>query len=88
TVSATATDSVGNSSSGSAGIKFDFAQPVITLNPVFGNDGFINAAEALVAQTIGGVVTNASAGSQVAVTLGGKTFLSTVGTGGAFSLTL
>ncbi|MEQ9868860.1 Ig-like domain-containing protein [Pectobacterium odoriferum] len=88
TVSATATDSVGNSSSGSAGIKFDFAQPVITLNPVFGNDGFINAAEALVAQTIGGVVTNASAGSQVAVTLGGKTFLSTVGAGGTFSLTL
>ncbi|MEQ9929998.1 Ig-like domain-containing protein [Pectobacterium parvum] len=88
TVSATATDSVGNSSSGSAGIKFDFAQPVITLNPVFGNDGFLNAAEALVAQTIGGVVTNASAGSQVAVTLAGKTFLSTVGAGGAFSLTL
>ncbi|MCL6375844.1 Ig-like domain-containing protein [Pectobacterium brasiliense] len=88
TVTATATDSVGNSASGTAGIKFDFAQPVITLNPVFGGDGFINAAEALVAQTISGVVTNASAGSQVAVTLGGKTFLSTVGSGGAFSLTL
>lgn len=88
TVTATATDSVGNTANGSAGIKFDFAQPVITLNPVFGGDGFINAAEALVAQTISGVVTNASAGSQVAVTLGGKTFLSTVGAGGAFSLTL
>ncbi|MEQ9843634.1 Ig-like domain-containing protein [Pectobacterium brasiliense] len=88
TVTATATDSVGNSASGTAGIKFDFAQPVITLNPVFGGDGFINAAEALVAQTISGVVTNASAGSQVSVTLGGKTFLSTVGAGGAFSLTL
>ncbi len=88
TVAATATDSVGNTASGNAGIKFDFAQPVITLNPVFGGDGFINAAEALVAQTISGVVTNASAGSQVAVTLGGKTFLSTVGAGGAFSLTL
>ncbi|MEQ9878298.1 Ig-like domain-containing protein [Pectobacterium aroidearum] len=88
TVTATATDSVGNTANGSAGIKFDFAQPVITLNPVFGGDGFINAAEALIAQTISGVVTNASAGSQVAVTLGGKTFLSTVGAGGAFSLTL
>ncbi|MDX6913730.1 Ig-like domain-containing protein [Pectobacterium carotovorum] len=88
TVSATATDSVGNSTTGSAGIKFDFAQPVITLNPVFGGDGFLNAAEALVAQTISGVVTNASVGSQVAVTLAGKTFLSTVGAGGAFSLTL
>ncbi|KGA35756.1 large repetitive protein [Pectobacterium brasiliense] len=88
TVTATATDSVGNSASGTAGIKFDFAQPVITLNPVFGGDGFINAAEALVAQTISGVVTNASAGSQISVTLGGKTFLSTVGSGGAFSLTL
>nr|WED68204.1 Ig-like domain-containing protein [Pectobacterium colocasium] len=81
TVTATATDSVGNTANGSAGIKFDFAQPVITLNPVFGGDGFINAAEALVAQTISGVVTNASAGLQVAVTLGGKTFLSTVGAG-------
>ncbi|AOR64367.1 Ig-like domain-containing protein [Pectobacterium wasabiae] len=88
TVTAAATDSVGNSTSIGAGIKFDFAQPVITLNPIFGGDGFINAAEALVAQTIGGVVTNAAVGSQVTVTLGSKTFLSTVGAGGAFSLTL
>ncbi|WP_323639241.1 Ig-like domain-containing protein [Pectobacterium polonicum] len=88
TVSATATDSVGNSTSGSAGIKFDFSQPVITLNPVFGGDGFLNAAEAVVAQIIGGTVTNAGVGSQVAVTLGSKTFLSTVGAGGVFSLTL
>ncbi|KHN53958.1 Ig-like domain-containing protein [Pectobacterium fontis] len=88
TVSATATDSVGNSTSGSVGIKFDFAQPVITLNPLFGGDGFLNAAEALVAQTISGVATNSALGSQVTVTLGGKTFLSTVGANGAFSLTL
>ncbi|WP_223254590.1 beta strand repeat-containing protein [Pectobacterium peruviense] len=88
TVAATATDTVGNSANGSAGIKFDFTQPVITLNPVFGGDGFLNAAEAVVAQTIGGVVTNASVGSQVTVTLGSKTFLSTVGAGGIFSLTL
>ncbi|MDY4314628.1 Ig-like domain-containing protein [Pectobacterium actinidiae] len=88
TVSATATDAVGNSTTGSAGIKFDFAQPVITLNPIFGGDGFLNAAEALVAQTISGVATNAAVGSQVTVTLGSKTFLSTVGANGAFSLTL
>ncbi|WCG82214.1 Ig-like domain-containing protein [Pectobacterium sp. A5351] len=88
TVSATATDSVGNSTTGSAGIKFDFAQPVITLNPIFGGDGFLNAAEALVAQTISGVATNVAVGSQVTVTLGSKTFLSTVGANGAFSLTL
>ncbi|MFJ5366498.1 Ig-like domain-containing protein [Pectobacterium punjabense] len=88
TVAATATDSVGNTANGSAGIKFDFAQPVITLNPVFGGDGFLNAAEAVVAQIIGGTVTNAGVGSQVTVTLGSKTFLSTVGAGGVFSLTL
>ncbi|RUR89216.1 Ig-like domain repeat protein [Pectobacterium polaris] len=88
TVTASATDSTGNSASANAGIKFDFAQPVITLNPVFGGDGFLNATEALAAQTISGVVTNAGVGSQVTVTLGGKTFLSTVGAGGAFSLTL
>ncbi|BES83876.1 hypothetical protein PEC302110_09730 [Pectobacterium araliae] len=88
TVSATATDTVGNSTTGSAGIKFDFAQPVITLNPIFGGDGFLNAAEALVAQTISGVVTNTAVGSPVTVTLGSKTFQSTVGANGAFSLTL
>ncbi|MDE8754743.1 Ig-like domain-containing protein [Pectobacterium polaris] len=88
TVTATATDTVGNATSANAGIKFDFAQPVITLNPVFGGDGALNAVEALVAQTISGVATNAGVGSQVTVTLGGKTFLSTVGAGGVFSLTL
>jgi ribosomal 50S subunit-recycling heat shock protein len=88
TVTATATDAVGNTTSASAGLQLDVNLPVITLNPLFGGDGFLNAAEALVAQTISGTVAFASAGSQVQVTLGGKQFLTTVGANGQFSLTL
>ncbi|QZN95213.1 Ig-like domain-containing protein [Symbiopectobacterium purcellii] len=88
TVTVSASDSVGNSVSLGGGLTLGFSLPVVTLNPLFGGDGFLNAAEALVAQTLSGVVTNAAVGSQVSVTLGSKTFQTTVGAAGAFSLTL
>ncbi|MFT8210639.1 MAG: Ig-like domain-containing protein [Symbiopectobacterium sp.] len=88
TVTVSASDSVGNTVSLGGGLTLGFSQPVVTLNPIFGGDGFLNAAEALVAQTLSGLVTNAAVGSQVSVTLGSKTFQTTVGAGGAFSLIL
>ncbi|WP_308737493.1 Ig-like domain-containing protein [Serratia fonticola] len=88
TVTASATDSVGNTTSATAGLQLDVKLPVITLDPLFGGDGFLNAAEALVAQTVSGTVAFASAGAQVQVSLGGKNFLTTVGTDGKFSLVL
>ncbi|TQI78977.1 Ig-like protein group 3 [Serratia fonticola] len=88
TVTASATDAVGNTTSASAGLQLDVKLPVITLDPLFGGDGFLNAAEALVAQTVSGTVAFASAGAQVQVSLGGKTFLTTVGADGKFSLVL
>ncbi|MCW2478425.1 Ig-like domain-containing protein [Candidatus Symbiopectobacterium sp. NZEC135] len=88
TVTVSASDSVGNSVSLGGGLTLGFSLPVVTLNPLFGGDGFLNAAEALVAQTLSGVVTNAAVGSQVSVTLGGKTFQTTVGAAGAFSVIL
>lgn len=88
TVTASVTDSVGNTTSATAGLQLDVKLPVITLDPLFGGDGFLNAAEALVAQTVSGTVAFASAGAQVQVSLGGKNFLTTVGTDGKFSLVL
>ncbi|WP_447885379.1 Ig-like domain-containing protein [Serratia fonticola] len=88
TVTASATDSVGNTTSATAGLQLDVKLPVITLDPLFGGDGFLNAAEALVAQTVSGTVAFASTGAQVQVSLGGKNFLTTVGTDGKFSLVL
>lgn len=88
TVTVSASDSVGNSVSLGGGLTLGFSLPVVTLNPLFGGDGFLNAAEALVVQTLSGVVTNATVGSQVSVTLGSKTFQTTVGAAGAFSLAL
>ncbi|CAI0737340.1 Antitoxin of toxin-antitoxin stability system [Serratia fonticola] len=88
TVTASATDAVGNTTSATAGLQLDVKLPVITLDPLFGGDGFLNAAEALVAQTVSGTVAFASAGAQVQVSLGGKNFLTTVGGDGKFSLVL
>lgn len=88
TVTVSASDSVGNNVSLGGGLTLGFSQPVVTLSPLFGGDGFLNAAEALLAQTVSGVVTNAAVGSQVTVTLGSKTFQTTVGAAGAFSLIL
>lgn len=88
TVTVSASDSVGNTVSLGGGLTLGFSLPAVTLNPIFGGDGFLNAAEALVAQTLSGVATNAAVGSQVSVTLGSKTFQTTVGAGGAFSLVL
>ncbi|MBG6244130.1 hypothetical protein CS369_03530 [Candidatus Symbiopectobacterium sp. 'North America'] len=88
TVMVNASDSVGNGVSLGGGLTLGFSQPVVTLSPIFGGDSFLNAAEALVAQTLSGVVTNAAVGSQVTVTLGSKTFQTTVGAAGAYSLTL
>lgn len=79
TVTVNASDSVGNSVSLGGGLTLGFSQPVVTLSPIFGGDCFLNAAEALVAQTLSGVVTNAAVDSLVTVTLGSKTFQITVG---------
>lgn len=88
TVTASATDTVGNTTSTTAGLQLEVKLPVITLDPLFGGDGFLNAAEALVAQTVSGTVAFASTGAQVQVSLGGKTFLTVLGADGKFSLAL
>ncbi|WP_411704772.1 Ig-like domain-containing protein [Edaphovirga cremea] len=87
TVSATVTDPAGNTNFAFGGVLVDVSLPTIQLNPLFG-DGLLNAADALITQVIGGVIGNVAAGTQVSVTLGGKTFLATTAANGAFSVTL
>ncbi|KAB3573851.1 Ig-like domain-containing protein, partial [Phocaeicola vulgatus] len=76
-ISASATDSAGNSNSASHNVQVNTALPGVIINPV-ASDDIINAAESGVAQTISGQVTGAAAGDTVTVTLGGKTYTATV----------
>ncbi|MCZ8865485.1 Ig-like domain-containing protein [Escherichia albertii] len=77
TVNAAVSDKAGNPASATHNLTVDLAAPVVTINTVAGDD-IINAAEAGTAQTISGVVTRAAAGDTVTVTLGGKTYTTTV----------
>ena len=77
TLSATATNGVGNSISSTANLLVDTALPTVTINTVAG-DNVINAAEVAAGQTLSGTVANAEAGNTVTVTIGGHSYTATV----------
>ncbi|HGG8852323.1 TPA: Ig-like domain-containing protein [Enterobacter roggenkampii] len=77
TLSAAATNGVGNSVSNTANLLVDTALPTVTINTVAG-DNVINAAEVAAGQTLSGKVANAEAGNTVTVTIGGNTYTATV----------
>ncbi|KNC09351.1 hypothetical protein AC791_11880 [Klebsiella sp. RIT-PI-d] len=77
TVTASATDSAGNSGNASRTVSVESVLPGVIINTVAGDD-VINAAELATGQTISGSVVNAEAGNTVIVTLGGKTYTTTV----------
>ncbi|QAZ62759.1 type 1 secretion target domain-containng protein [Enterobacter cloacae] len=76
-LSASATNGVGNSVSNTANLLVDTALPTVTINTIAG-DNVINAAEVAAGQTLSGKVTNAEAGNTVTVTIGGNTYTATV----------
>ncbi|HFS8941409.1 TPA: Ig-like domain-containing protein [Enterobacter roggenkampii] len=77
TLSASATNGVGNSVSNTANLLVDTALPTVTIYTVAG-DNVINAAEMAAGQTLSGKVANAEAGNTVTVTIGGNTYTATV----------
>lgn len=77
TVSASATDSVGNSTSTSHTVNVESVLPSVIINTVAGDD-VINAAELATSQTISGKVVNAEAGNTVTVSVGGHSYTATV----------
>ena len=77
TVTASVTDSVGNSASATHDVLVDSSLPVVTINTLAG-DNIVNAAEVAAGQTLSGKVTNAAAGDTVTIILGGQTYTATV----------
>jgi len=86
-ITISALDQYGNPASQTALIKVDLVAPVLNSLAVF-TDNVLNVADSLLNQTISGVVGNAPVGSRVEVEVAGKTFLGSVGVGGAFSINL
>ncbi|MCW2482396.1 large repetitive protein, partial [Candidatus Symbiopectobacterium sp. NZEC135] len=87
TVNATVTDSAGNSNSTSAGLTVALTPPTITFNPLFGN-GILDLNDLLSTQILSGTSTQAAAGTTLTLTLGGKTYTTTINAGGSWSLNL
>ncbi|MCK6666607.1 Ig-like domain-containing protein [Enterobacter asburiae] len=77
TVTASVTDSAGNSASTSHDVLVDSSLPVVTIDTLAG-DNIVNAAEVAAGQTLTGKVTNASSGDTVTIILGGQTYTATV----------
>ncbi|PKH24382.1 hemagglutinin [Enterobacterales bacterium CwR94] len=77
-------DPAGNTASQSVDVGIFTQQPTISLSPIFG-DGILNIADALVNQTISGVVNNVAAGTVITLGIGNSTVTATVGQNGAFS---
>ncbi|MGV1169117.1 Ig-like domain-containing protein [Enterobacter asburiae] len=77
TVTASVTDSVGNSASTSHDVLVDSSLPVVTINALAG-DNIVNAAEVAAGQTLTGKVMNAASGDTVTIILGGQTYTATV----------
>ncbi|NDO79920.1 hypothetical protein CJP72_03750, partial [Citrobacter sp. NCU1] len=76
TLTATATDAAGNSTTATHAFSVDSRNPVITIDAL--GDDILNAAEVAADQTLSGNVTGAAEGDRVIITLNGKTYTATV----------
>ena len=89
-VTVTATDAAGNTSSAKGTFTLDASPvnaPVVTLNPVSDNN-FVGADEIIDPLTISGTVQNVEVGRPVTVVLNGITYNTTVQAGGVWSVTV
>ena len=85
TLSATITDSAGNSSTQTHDVVVNTASVALTVNTVSGDD-VINAAEAGSSLVINGSSAQFASGTQVTVTLNGKTYTATIQSDGTWTL--
>ncbi|MGG5219209.1 Ig-like domain-containing protein, partial [Rahnella variigena] len=77
TLTASSTDAAGNTGSATHDVLVDSSLPSVSISPV-ATDNIVNATEINADQLISGKVTNAAAGDTVTLTLGGKTYTTTV----------
>ena len=87
TLSATITDSAGNSSTQTHDVVVNTASVALTVNTLSGDD-VINAAEAGNALVINGSSAQFASGTQVTVTLNGKTYTATIQSDGTWTTTV
>ncbi|HEY1844952.1 MAG TPA: Ig-like domain-containing protein, partial [Buttiauxella sp.] len=87
TVTASVTDSVGNSASANHAVTVDSSLPVVTID-VLAGDNIINAAEVAAGQTLSGKVANAAAGETVTIVIGGTAYTAVVQSDLTWSLAL
>ena len=87
TLSATITDSAGNSSTQTHDVVVNTASVALTVNTVSGDD-VINAAEAGSSLVINGSSAQFTSGTQVTVTLNGKSYTATIQSDGSWTTTV
>ncbi|WP_379947580.1 Ig-like domain-containing protein, partial [Escherichia coli] len=85
TISATITDSAGNSSTQTHNVQVNTAAVSLSVSTISG-DNIINAAEAGSALTLSGTGTNFAAGTVVTVLLNGKGYSATIQSNGSWSV--
>ncbi len=87
-VSASVTDAAGNTAtSPQVGFRVDTLLPTVSIDRPFG-DGLLNVADALINQTISGVVGNAEPGARVVVSIAGQQLVTTTAQNGSYSVVL
>ncbi|WP_318370601.1 Ig-like domain-containing protein [Enterobacter sp.] len=84
-VSIEASDVYGNVAQVGTNVTLNLLRPVLNAVTLFG-DGLLNAADALLTQTITGSVAAAPTGSTVNVAVGGKNFVGLVANNGTFTI--
>ncbi|KAE9899460.1 Ig-like domain-containing protein, partial [Enterobacteriaceae bacterium TzEc051] len=87
TLSATITDSAGNSSTQTHDVVVNTASVALTVNTLSGDD-VINAAEAGASLVINGSSAQFASGTQVTITLNGKSYTATIQSDGAWQTTV
>lgn len=84
-VTVTVTDVAGNTGSQDLNVPIDVVPPQVTISTFAGNN-YLNASEANATQTLSGTATDVQAGDKVTLVLNGKTYTTTIGQNGAWSV--
>ncbi|MCV7760176.1 Ig-like domain-containing protein [Pluralibacter gergoviae] len=87
TITATITDKAGNSSSNTHSVTVNLEKPVLTIDPISGDD-VINSTEKGQELHLSGKVTGVAEGADVTVNLNGKSYTGKVGAGGIWTATI
>ncbi|WP_438442944.1 Ig-like domain-containing protein [Kluyvera georgiana] len=84
-VTVTVTDIAGNTGSQNLNVPVDVVPPQVTISAFAGNN-YLNANEANITQTLSGTATDVQTGDKVTLVLNGKTYTTTIGQNGAWSI--